>query len=250
MRIWERVICLRSLRRSLMNLSCLPFKWTSSLCFIRTPLHFKIKSCFWCSAFPLPTTITNSQPDTRNHLVFLYFYHPFQILLNFLQLLDLKNHCFVTRPLGFRFPEQFLICQKWRILSSAVTRQSTCLSCYSVKLLQWHGLGVFFLLKLGPLLEDSYYCTSAPTYAYNQVNTAQRPVANKLSCHNQLRHASRQLQVWSKTCQTKAPSCFFNSSSAQRVWRYHFQTLNVLDCRGGLRKQRCKLLPLLTHPLQ
>lgn len=58
-----------------------------------------------------------------------------------------KIHCLVTRLLGSRFPEQFFICQKWRSLCSAVTRQNPCLSCYGVKLCQWHGLGV----KLGPL---------------------------------------------------------------------------------------------------
>lgn len=182
---------------------------------VRPPLHFKPKSCFWCSAYPFPTTITNSQPAITNQLVFPYFYFPNPVKL--FAASGPKKPCFVTRPLGFMFPEQCLICQKWRSLSSAATRQSTCLSCGSVELWQWRGLGVFFLLKLGPFLEDTYYCSYAQMPAYDQQTTVQRAVANKLSCHNQLGHAPRQPQAWSKARQPKQPSWYYNSNSAQRV---------------------------------
>lgn len=122
-----------------------------SCALVRTPLHFKTKSCFWCSAYPFPATITNSACH-YNHLIFFYFYHSLHIWLNFLVLLDLRNIALSPDHWDSDSWSNFSFASNGEV--SLAQWQGRALACYGVKLWQWCGSGVFFLLILGPLLED------------------------------------------------------------------------------------------------
>lgn len=132
MRTWETAIRLRSLKGPWwtlppwQQLHCL-LNEALSCALVRLPLSFRTKSCFSCSAYPFPTTITNSQPAITKHLFFSFscaiLFQPCYTSA----VSRSKNHGFLARPLGFRWPKQFCICQR-RGLFSTATRQGTGLS--------------------------------------------------------------------------------------------------------------------------
>lgn len=106
-----------------------------------------------------------------------------------------KIHCLVTKPLGFRFPEQFFIFQKWRRLQCSDKAEPLPVLLWG-KAVTVTWFGSIFLSKTRSSLEDRYYCSYAQAPAYDQVNTVvQRAVVNKISCHNQLGQAPRQWQA-------------------------------------------------------